>query len=348
MSTEKTKTGILMLNFGGPWTIGDVRPFLYRLFVNPRVLVGIPAPLRQLLAFTIAQVKGPSSVKSYRAIGGGSPQLKWTTTQAQGLRQLVDRRSMRIEIGMRSAEPSIGTALLRLKFWGATDLVLLPLFPQFSTTTTATCLDEVQRVLRELDWTPGVREIISWPDHPSYIRLLRRATEEAITEAETQRKHDQEPIHVVFSAHSLPLKIVKRGDPYPQEVERTILAVTKGLEQPWSLAYQSRNGPVPWLQPYLEDELKRLGRSGVSNVVVVPISFVSDHIETLFELDQLYARVANAHGVTNYQRARCFNGDPMFAQLLYSLFMDHDEHCVASLESRRRVRQLELAEVVTA
>src|SRR5678816_1900125 len=105
------KHGVLLLNFGGPWTIRDVKPFLYRLFANPRVLVGIPSPLRQLLAFTIAQVKGPSSIKSYRAIGGGSPQLKWTATQAANLRRLLNSRSIRVEIGMRSAEPSIRTAL---------------------------------------------------------------------------------------------------------------------------------------------------------------------------------------------------------------------------------------------
>ena len=317
------KVGILLLNFGGPWTLADVRPFLYRLFVNPRVLVGIPSPLRQLLAFTIAQVKGPSSKKSYRSIGGGSPQLRWTTTQAAMLRSLLDQRSVRIEIGMRSAEPSIATALSRLKFWGATDVVLLPLFPQFSTTTTGTCFDEVNAVLTELNWNPRLREITSWPDHPTYIRLLRQTVDEAITETEARRKSDEDPLHVLFSAHSLPLKIVKLGDHYPQEIERTIQAVTRDLRHSWSLAYQSRNGRLPWLQPYLEDELKRLGRAGLSNVVVVPISFVSDHIETLFELDQLYAGVAKEHGITNYRRARCFNDDPLFAQLLHSLLVEH-------------------------
>jgi ferrochelatase len=312
-----------MLNFGGPWTLSDVRPFLYRLFANPRVLVGIPSPLRQLLAFTIAQVKGPSSIKSYRAIGGGSPQLQWTTTQAANLRRLLDSRSIRVEIGMRSAEPSIRTALHRLNTWGATDLILLPLFPQFSTTTTGTCFDEIDAVLKELQWQPQVREIRSWPDHPIYMRLLQRTVDEAVSEAEARRTSDRDPVHVVFSAHSLPLKIVKLGDQYPFEIERTITGVTQALKHSWSLAFQSRNGRLPWLQPYLEDELKRLGQAGLSNVVVVPISFVSDHIETLFELDQLYAGVAKAHGITNYQRARCFNDDPLFAELLYSLVMEH-------------------------
>ena len=319
---NELKIGILMLNFGGPWTLADVRPFLYRLFVNPRVLVGIPTPLRQLLAFTIAQVKGPSSRKSYRSIGGGSPQLKWTAIQAEGLRDQLDSDCVRVEIGMRSADPSIAAALRNFKFWNATDIVLLPLFPQFSTTTTGTCFDEVKRVLDELNWQPRVREIKSWPNHPSYIRLLRRTVDEAVAQAEARRERDRAPVHVLFSAHSLPLKIVKLGDPYPEEVGRTVEAVTRGLAQPWSLAYQSRNGRLPWLQPYLEDELKRLGKAGVSNVVVVPISFVSDHIETLFELDQLYGEVARQHGITNYHRARCFNDDPVFSQLLSTILID--------------------------
>jgi ferrochelatase len=236
---------------------------------------------------------------------------------------MMDRRSIRVEIGMRSAEPSIRTALQRLKFWGATDLILLPLFPQFSTTTTGTCFDEVNAVLKELNWNARVREIRSWAEHPTYIRLLRHTVDEAVSAAEARRTNDRDPVHVVFSAHSLPLKIVKLGDQYPFEIEQTVAGVTRTLKQPWSLAFQSRNGRLPWLQPYLEDELKRLGDAGLSNIVVVPISFVSDHIETLFELDQLYARVAKEHGITNYQRARCFNDDPLFAELLYSLLAEH-------------------------
>lgn len=316
------KQGILLLNFGGPWTLSDVKPFLYRLFANPAVLVGVPTPFRQLLAFLIAQVKGPSSIKSYRSIGPGSPQLKWTTIQAEGLRTLLENDSIRVEMGMRSADPKIERALMLLQHWGADQLVLLPLFPHFSTTTTGTCFTEVKAALSRMNWNPEIREIANWPDHRGYTALLRRSVDEAIAQAESERNGSNDPIHVLFSAHSLPLKIVKRGDPYPQDVERTIAAVTRGLKQPWSLAFQSRNGPLPWLEPYLEDELKRLGREGVKRVAVVPVSFVSDHIETLFELDQLYARIAKAHGITHYYRARCFNGDPEFPRVLHSILTE--------------------------
>lgn len=316
------KTGILLLNFGGPWTLSDVKPFLYRLFANKSVLVGIPSPLRQLLAFTIAQVKGPSSIKSYQSIGGGSPQLKWTATQAEGLRGLNRNNEVRIEIGMRSAAPTIQTALERLKIWGADKVVLLPLFPHYSTTTTGTCFEEVQESLNRLDWSPQITEVTKWPDHPAYIDLLRLSMNEAIGRATSMRNGGPESVHVLFSAHSLPMKIVERGDPYPEDVERTVRAVSRGLTVPWSLAFQSRNGKMPWLQPYLEDELKRLGREGVRKVVVVPISFVSDHIETLFELDQLYMDVAREHGITQYHRARCFNGDPQFSRVLQSILSE--------------------------
>lgn len=316
------KRGVLLLNFGGPWTLADVKPFLYRLFANPRVLVGIPAPWRQLLAFMIAQIKGPSSIKSYKAIGGGSPQLKWTVIQAEGLRRLMPRNEVRVEIGMRSSEPSIETALEQMKFWGADQLVLMPLFPHFSTTTTGTCFDVVDEALNKLGWNPQLTTIANWPDHPEYISLLRSSVEEAVSRAESERSGSTAPVHIVFSAHSLPMKIVERGDPYPDDVARTVRAVTRGLQAPWSLAFQSRNGRLAWLKPYLDDELKRLGRDGVETVVVVPISFVSDHIETLFELDQLYAEVARKHGIKHYYRARCFNDNPQFPRVLQSILTE--------------------------
>src|SRR4030095_1387752 len=173
---------ILLLNFGGPWTLSDVKPFLYRLFANPRVLVGVPTPLRQAIAFMISQVKGPASVKSYDSIGGGSPQLKWTAIQAEGLHQAMPGNKVRVEIGMRSSEPSIETALSQLELWGAQDLTILPLFPQFSTTTTATCFDVVEETLAKLKWQPTVHKVMSWPDHPAYISLLRSTVDQAVCE----------------------------------------------------------------------------------------------------------------------------------------------------------------------
>jgi ferrochelatase len=197
--------------------------------------------------------------------------------------------------------------------------MLLPLFPQFSTTTTATCFDRVTEVLERLDWHPTIRQVDKWPDHPAYISLLRSTLDQSISEA---LANGNSSLHVVFSAHSLPMKIVDRGDPYPNDIERTVRAVTSDLSYPWSLAFQSRNGKLPWLQPYIEDEIKRLANNGVETLVIVPISFVSDHIETLFELDHLYADLARKHGIRHYHRARCFNGDASFPRVLQSIVME--------------------------
>src|SRR6266511_3980671 len=271
------KTGVVLLNFGGPWTTADVKPFLYRLFVNPQVLVGVPTPLRQLLAFVISQIKGPSSIKSYQSIGGGSPQLKWTAIQAAGLRALLVKDSVQVEIGMRSAEPSIQAALEELQCWGADELVLLPLFPQFSSTTTGTCFAEVDRMLRKMCWRPKIRKVANWPDQREFTALLRSMLAPVLARADAECNGFPDTVHVIFSAHSLPMKIVNMGDPYPNDVKR---------------------------------------------VVVLPISFVSDHIETLFELDQLYAELARSHGITHYYRAPCFNDNPEFPRVLHSILAE--------------------------
>lgn len=223
---------------------------------------------------------------------------------------------------MRSAEPSIESALDRLKEWGAEELVLLPLFPHYSTTTSGTCFKEARDSLRRLNWSPPIRQVDRWPDHASYIRLLRRTVDEAIEQAEAESSANDGPLHILFSAHSLPMKIVRLGDPYPLDIERTIRAVTYGLEHRWSLGFQSRNGKLPWLQPYLEDEIKRLAGKGVRRLVVIPVSFVSDHVETLFELDQLYTDLARKHGINHYYRARAFNGDPDFPGVLRSILSE--------------------------
>lgn len=324
------KRGILLLNLGGPTQIKDVKPFLYNLFSDPDILVGIPSPFRQALAFFISRVKGVSSEKIYSKIGGCSPQLCWSNFQAQELEKLLNESSKekvqhKVVVGMRAWTPYIGDALQTLRQWGATELVLLPFFPQFSTTTTGSCFKEVERCLKKMTWNVELKRVQNWPDHPAYTGLVEQTVQEALERAEKKFGKDA-PMHVLFSAHSLPMKIIERGDPYPQDVQKTVQAVTKNLNKTWSLAFQSRNGSVPWLKPYTEDELQRLAKDGVKNVLVVPISFVSDHIETLYELDQLYADLAAKDGITHFSRTRSFNADPAFPKVLQGV-LQHSGLC---------------------
>jgi len=308
------KTGVLVLNFGGPASLAEVRPFLYRLFADPDVLAGVWPPFRQLLALTIALVKSPSSRQMYASIGGSSPQLRWTNAQVQGLRQLLaDRDDVKVEVGMRLSAPDITSGLRALKDWGAERVVLMPLFSQFSLATTASCFNEVTRCLRRLHWQPEVLPINEWCDNADYITLLRQTVDESVEQA--KRETGAWP-HVLFSAHSLPMKIIERGDPYLKHIERTVQAVTKDFPCTWSLAYQSRNGPIEWVRPYVEDEIPRLAGTGVKNLVIVPVSFVCDHVETLFEIDQAYAQLARSAGIQSYYRSRMFNDDPEFPRVL--------------------------------
>lgn len=329
------KHGILLFNLGGPTELKDVEPFLYELFSDPEILVGMNAFFRKTLAFLISKTKAPSSKKMYQEIGGGSPILKWTTAQADGLQQRIDseKKKMRVEIAMRASRPNIEDALNQLHHWGADSLTLFPLFPHFSTTTTGSCFKETQRILRKMNWNLDCLFLKSWADHPKFIRLLRQRIQLALEK--------QPNSSVLFSAHSLPMKIIERGDIYPQEIEKTIRATTEGLNVPWSLAYQSRNGPVPWLEPYVDREIKRLGEQGTKRLILVPMSFVSDHIETLFEIDIELAKIAKESGIEKFSRTESFNDDPAFFDVLYSVLKDFLKKEVMQLSKTEHAQQLQ-------
>jgi ferrochelatase len=318
------KTGILLFNLGGPWTLKDVKPFLYELFSDEDILIDMPGWLRKTLAFVISQTKGGNSIKQYAKIGGGSPQLKWTQAQAALLKSKLSQ-NVQIEIGMRASSPKIKAAIESFKRSEIDRLLVLPLFPHYSTTTTGSCYKELYRQLKAQNFSPESIHVRNWPEHPKYISLLITTLKETLAQSDPNLK-----THLLISAHSLPLKIVEKGDPYPQDVARTIGMLKSELESlqrtqnfTWSLCYQSRNGPIPWLKPYTEDEIKRLAKEGFQQLLIMPISFVSDHIETLSELDIDYKELAVEHGVTSYLRTRSFNDDPVFIDMLSEIVNEH-------------------------
>ncbi len=305
-------TAILLLNFGGPETNDDVKPFLMRLFNDPNVLSGMPRWLAWILARIIVFLKTKQSKRMYAMIGGGSPQRYWTERQAGLLQERLRSRGQdaKVWIGMNYAPPFIEDTLRAMRTHEYKRIVVLALFPQFSTTTTGSCLNNLRRALHQLNWQPELVCIEKWHDEPKYIELVREqlaAVCESLPLTQT---------HVLFSAHSLPMKIIAKGDPYPQHIEQTVKGAATKLSHNWSLAFQSRNGPLPWLGPHIDDEIKRLAREGIRNLVVVPVSFVSDHIETLYELDIEYAKISEQAGIIDYRRVPTFNDDPRFADVL--------------------------------
>ena len=311
------KVGVLLFNLGGPETLRDVKPFLYRLFSDPEIIRIKWGPARKALAYAIATLRRKTSEGYYRQIGGGSPLRRLTEDQAHALAAEFKARGKDVEtfVGMCTWHPFLSEAIDEIERKNIESLVILPLFPQYSVTTTGSGFS----VLRDLiDHRPSFKKrdvqwICSWQDHPVYIdafvHTIRR---------ELSKFSNPDKVHILFSAHSIPASYVKNGDPYLEQTKTTVESIMSRLDirNPYQLSFQSKIGPVKWLEPFTNDVIKDLGNQGVDDVLVVPVSFVSEHIETLYELDILYKKVAAEAGVENFRRVPALNSDPTFIRAL--------------------------------
>ncbi|MBR8827055.1 MAG: ferrochelatase [Gomphosphaeria aponina SAG 52.96 = DSM 107014] len=313
--------GVLLLNLGGPDQIEDVRPFLYNLFSDPEI-IRLPFPwLQKPLAWLISSLRASKSQANYRQIGGGSPLRRITEAQGQALQEQLAARGSeaRVYIGMRYWHPFTEEAIAKIKRDGIEKLVILPLYPQFSISTSGSSFRVLEEMwlqdpeLSQIDYTL----IPSWYSNPGYLQAMAD-----LIEQELENFTHPEQVQIFFSAHGVPVSYVEEaGDPYQQEIEectRLIMQQVKG-ENNYTLAYQSRVGPVEWLRPYTDDALKELGEKGVKDLLVVPISFVSEHIETLQEIDIEYREVAEEAGIENFQRVPALNTHPVFINSLVEL-----------------------------
>ncbi|MEB3332892.1 MAG: ferrochelatase [Synechococcaceae cyanobacterium] len=312
------RIGVLLLNLGGPERIQDVGPFLYNLFSDPEI-IRLPFPaLQKPLAWLISTLRAGKSQEAYRSIGGGSPLRRITEQQARELQSSLRQRGVEATsyVAMRYWHPFTESAVADIKADEIDEVVVLPLYPHFSISTSGSSFRELQR-LRAADPAFSrlpIRCIRSWYDHPGYIGAMAGLIAREIGACENPAS-----AHVFFSAHGVPKSYVEEaGDPYQREIEACAalvmqrLAADLGHANPFTLAYQSRVGPVEWLKPYTEDALQELGRSGVSELVVVPISFVSEHIETLEEIDIEYREIAHEAGVAHFRRVPALDTDPLF------------------------------------
>ncbi|WP_338461370.1 ferrochelatase [Synechococcus elongatus IITB7] len=315
------RVGVLLLNLGGPERLEDVGPFLYNLFADPEI-IRLPFPwLQKPLAWLISSLRTRKSQENYKQIGGGSPLRRITEEQAAALRQSLSDRGQEVQvyIGMRYWHPFTEEAIAQIKADGIERLVILPLYPQFSISTSGSSFRLLQR-LRDRD--PELQKIDcvvvpSWYERSGYLQAMAD-----LIAQEIEKLEQPEQGHVFFSAHGVPVSYVEEaGDPYQREIEdctRKIME-TLGRSNPWTLAYQSRVGPVEWLQPYTEDALEELAEQGVKDLVVVPISFVSEHIETLEEIDIEYREIAEEAGIERFLRVPALNTHPLFIQDLSDL-----------------------------
>ncbi len=313
------RRGVLLFNLGGPETLADVRPFLFNLFSDPDIIRIRNAVARKALAWLIAATRQRKSRDLYRQIGGGSPLRRITEQQAAALEQELASQGMpaRVYVGMRCWKPSIDEAVDRIRQEGVTHLVALPLFPQFSFTTTGSCFNYLRPLLEKsgLARTIAVSYVQSWFDNPHYIECMA----ELVAEARAKfTGTDPGAVQLLYSAHSIPARYVDQGDPYLEQTRRTVELIDErlGRKSPSTLAFQSKVGPVKWLEPATNKVLQDMGRNGIEKVLAIPVSFVSDHIETLQEIDILYRDLAAAAGIREFHRAASPNLRPKFIEAL--------------------------------
>jgi len=311
------KLGILLFNLGGPEALRDVKPFLYRLFSDPEIIRIKWSPLRKALAYTIATLRRKTSEGYYRQIGGGSPLRRLTEEQAQALADEFKQRGKDVQtfVGMCTWRPFLAEAVEKIERANLDKLVILPLFPQYSVTTTGSGFSVLRQLIerRAAFGKLQVQWIRSWEDHPAYIDSFVAAIQR-----ELARFGNPEGVHILFSAHSIPESYVRNGDPYLEQTRKSVEAIMDrlGRRNPYQLSFQSKIGPVKWLEPFTNDVIQQLGKQGVDDMLVVPISFVSEHIETLYELDILYKKVATEAGVENFRRVPALNSDGAFIRAL--------------------------------
>ncbi|WP_457555304.1 ferrochelatase [Candidatus Pyrohabitans sp.] len=306
---------VLLLYMGGPESFSQIRPFLYRMLSDPHVLP-LPAPIQKPVAFLLAALRSPVVKKRYALIGGCSPLPRTTRAQAKALERRLGT-GYRVFVGFRYVEPDIAAALRSAINAGARKLVALSLYPHYAGATSGTCFAELERALRMVDEELEVRRVERWGDFPPYLDALSEKVKQAL-----EGFPPREEVEVLFSAHSLPLEMARR-DGYEEQVRATCEGVAEraGIES-YRLAYQSGFRLGRWLSPDVEQVLHTLAKRGRKSVLVVPVSFVSDHIETLYEIDFVYARLARKLGIEHFRRVEALGTSPDFIEALCRLVRD--------------------------
>jgi protoporphyrin/coproporphyrin ferrochelatase len=309
------RIAIILMNLGGPDSLDAVEPFLFNLFNDPAI-IRLPAPLRLPLAWLVARRRTRTAREIYARLGGASPLLANTEAQARALEAALGDRH-RCFVAMRYWHPTSSEAARAVAEWGPDEIVSLPLYPQFSTTTTASSLAEWRRAAARQGLNRSTRIICCYPAESGFVDTVAELIR---PELATASGHGKAP-RLLLTAHGLPKRIVQAGDPYPGQVEMTARAVVAKLAQPgldWQVCYQSRVGPLEWIGPATDAEIRRAGSEGVP-LVVAPISFVSEHSETLVELDIDYRDLAERNGVPAYHRVATVGTAPGFIAALANL-----------------------------
>ncbi|CAK8568013.1 unnamed protein product [Lathyrus sativus] len=340
------KIGVLLLNLGGPETLDDVQPFLFNLFADPDIirLPRIFSFLQKPLAQFVSVLRAPKSREGYASIGGGSPLRRITNAQAEDLKKSLSAKNVPAEVyvGMRYWHPFTEEAIEQIKKDGITKLVVLPLYPQFSISTSGSSLRLLESIFREDEYLVNMEHTVlpSWYQREGYIKAMSNLIEKELKSFDSPKE-----VMIFFSAHGVPLAYVEEaGDPYKAEMEECVDLIMEELEtrkitNAYTLAYQSRVGPVEWLKPYTDVTIVELGKKGVKSLLAVPISFVSEHIETLEEIDVEYKELALESGIEKWGRVPALGCEPSFISDLADAVIESLPYVGAMAVSNVNARQ---------
>ena len=319
MLNRTRRVGVVLFQLGGPDTLAAIEPFLYNLFCDPDIIDFPFARIgRKALAKVISTTRARKVQHHYATIGGGSPIRRFTERQAMALERILVERGLdaRCFVAMRYWHPFTAEAIEQLRAAKCEEIVLLPLYPQYSSTTTGSSLNEWRR---QFQHRAPVHSVESFYRHPVYLDAVVEKIDEALSRFAKPGRPE-----IVFSAHSIPMSIVAKGDPYPRQIEETmrLLMQRGGWRNNHRLCYQSKVGASKWLQPSLHRTLHDLAEEKVREICVVPIAFVSDHVETLGEIDHEAREEAGELGFTQFEMSAGLNDSPKFIAALGELVVE--------------------------
>jgi len=325
-----SKTAVVLFNLGGPDSLDAVRPFLYNLFADPDLFTfPLASILRKPLAWAISTGREKMAQEAYASMGGRSPILPLTQSQAHALEAMLHQHGhpYKVHIAMRYWHPMTDTVVDNLIADGVEDVILLPLYPHYSNFTTGSSTKEFELVAKQKGLRARTHLVEPYYEHPTYLQALAEGIQETLYAKEWGCATSD--VLFLFSAHSLPKAYAeKSGDPYPQHTMACIeaLMATHFPNQRWERSYQSKIGRLPWLEPYTENAIEDIAARGEKNILMIPISFVSEHIETLYEIDQLYLPQAREAGIRWSHRVHALNSHPRFIEALAQLVQGKIPH----------------------
>lgn len=321
---KSPKIGIVLLNLGGPDSLDAVRPFLYNLFCDPEI-INFPLSFlfRKRLAKLISDKRSPKVQLQYKEIGGKSPLVELTQSQAAALENaLQNELDCKVYIAMRYWHPFTEEVIVQIEKDNIEKIILLPLYPQYSKSTTASSVNEWKRISQDHPRMRNVevKIIEHYHTYPGYLDSIINNINAAI---ERFPENIRNEVHIIFSAHGTPVKLVKEGDPYKYHIEETVNAVvdTAKFVQKHYLSYQSKVGPQKWLEPKTPDMIERLAGEGIKYLLIVPIAFVSDHLETLYEIGIEFRHQAKEKGILQFEVMPALNDSPKFISALKELVL---------------------------